>query len=597
VQYYQQRLVYAATVNAPDTYNMSQPGLYNNFDYSTPTVDSDAITGTPWGVQVNGIQWMAPTITGLLMFMGNGVWLVSGSGQPGVAITPANQNAQLQSQIGCSATVFPLVVGKHVLYVQAKNSIIRDINYNFLYNVFTGTDITVFSNHLFLGYTLIQWCYAEEPYKVIWTVRNDGKLLSLTYIKEQEIEGWARHDTNGLFVSVCSVVEPPVDAVYVIVQRYIPTWGDWVYYSERMDNRIWNNVEDCFCVDAGLTLPLTYPAATLSPSAANGTANISATNVINGGNYPNHDATATAVDSTGAGTGSTFSITYSGNAISAVTPINQGNSYTVGATQIIITSPTGGSGGIVQPIITNYVTFIASASVFTAGMIGDVIRVDGGKATIVAYNSGTNVIANITQPLTQTVPNDPNNLPIPAIANTWSISTPTTFVSGLVHLAGMEVTGLADGGVIVPQIVENGVIILQTAASDITVGLPFTSQVQTMYLEAQSQATLQGRRKDIQAVTLRLEASRGVSCGANMPDASAQPNQATVAWTNMKEIKERNNLINAGSAIPLYTGDYRQLVPGDWSTNGQVAVQQTYPLPLNLLAVIPEFSPGDTPSG
>ena len=161
----------------------------------------------------------------------------------------------------------------------------------------------------------------------------------------------------------------------------------------------------------------------------------------------------------------------------------------------------------------------------------------------------------------------------------------------------MQVTGLADGGVIVPQIVTGGEIELQTAASAIVIGLPYAVQVQTMYLDAESQVTLQGRRKNIQAVTVRLEASRGVQVGTNQPDASAQPNQATVAWTNMKEIKERNNLINAGTAIPLYTGDYRQLVPGDWATNGQVAVQQTYPLPLNLLACIPEYSPGDNPSG
>ena len=610
VQYFQQRLVHANTVNAPNTYNMSQPGLNNNFDYSIPSVDSDAITGTPWGIQVNGIQWMVPTITGLLMFMGNGVWLVSGGNT--IAITPADQNAQLQSQIGCSATVFPLLIGIHVIYVQAKNSIVRDINYNFLYNVFTGTDITVFSNHLFLGYTLTQWCYAEEPYKIVWVIRNDGNLLSLTYIKEQEIEGWARHDTNGLFISVCSViepsitnqnvsysVEPPIDAVYTIVQRYIPGTavapaGKWVYYAERFNNRIWQNIEDCVCVDASLFYPLTFPPATLTPSAAEGTANITSTNLINGGKgYTNPKAVA--VDSSGAGGGATFTATQVGGIITAITPVSTGQYYTLGLTSIIVTDPTG-IGAVVQPIITNDVTFTSSASAFYPSLVGSVIRTNGGKATITSYNSSTSVVANITSPLTQTIPNDPNVTCIPAISNTWSISTPITAITGLNHLEGMQVTGLADGGVINPIVVQSGGITLQNSASAIVIGLPYTVQAQTMPLEMQSQATVQGRRKDVQAVTVRLEASRGIQAGTNQPDASAQPNQATIAWTNMKEIKERNNLINAGTAIPLLTGDVRILVPGDWATNGQVAVQQVYPLPMNLLAVIPEVSLGDNPS-
>lgn len=588
VQYFQQRLVYANTINQPDTYFMSQPGLYSNFDVAIPTVDSDAITGTPWAVQINGIQFMVPSIQGLLTFTGNGVWLVSGGNS--VAITPADQNAQAQAQIGCSNLVPPLFINLHVLYVQAKDSIVRDIAFNFLYSVFTGTDITVFSNHLFMGHTLLQWAYAEEPFKMVWAIRDDGILLSLTYIKEQEIEGWARHDTNGLFVSVCSVIEPPVDAIYTIVKRYIPTWGKWAYYSERMDNRIWNNIENCFCVDAGLSLPMTFPSATLTPAAANGTSNISDTRIINGGKgYTN--PTAKAFDGSGQGTGATFNVTQVGGVITAVTPVAQGASYTAGLTTIVISDPTG-SGASVQPIITNYVTFTASTSVFTSSNIGNIIRIGGGKATIISQ-TGTACVANITQAITATIPNDPRNLPIPAVAGNWSVSASFTTISGLNHLEGMQVTGLADGGVIVPQTVTNGAITLQTAASAVTVGLPFLPQLQSMPIEVPSQTTTQGKRKDIQACTVRLESSRGIQVGTNQPDQSTQPNQATVAWTNMKEVKERNNLITAGTNIPLFTGDTRILLPGDWNEKGQLAIQQVYPLPMNALAIIPETTVGD----
>lgn len=608
-QYYQQRLVYANTINQPDTYFMSQPGLYNNFDAAIPTVDSDSITGTPWAVQINGIQFMIPSIQGLLTFTGNGVWLINGGNS--VAITPADQNAQAQSQVGCSALVPPLFLNLHVLYVQAKNSSVRDVAYNFLTNVFTGTDITVFSDHLFLGYTITQWAYAEEPYKTVWAVRSDGTLLSLCYIKEQEIQGWARHDTNGLFMSVCSVieppinedvsytVEPPIDAIYVVTKRYIPgsasvPAGVWAYYSERQNNRLWQNIEDCFCIDSGLFYSLTYPNAILTPAAAIGTNNISATNLINGGTgYTNPKAVA--VDSTGKGIGATFTVTQTGGVINAPVPVLQGASYTAGATQIIITDPTG-TGAVVQPIITNNVTFTASSGVFTSGSVGQALRVGGGKAIIISQ-TGTACVANITQPITQIVPNDPNNLPIPAVPGTWSLSTPITTVTGLNHLEGMQVTGLADGGVIVPQIVTNGAITLQTSASAINVGLGFTAQIQTMYMSQSTQPTDQGRRKDIQAITPRLEASRGVQAGTNQPDQSTQSNQAIVPWNNMKELKERNNRIDAGIALPLFTGDPEPIrVPGDWASNGQIALQQIYPLPMTVSACIGWLSEGDAPT-
>lgn len=604
--YYQQRRVYANTKNNPDTYYMSQPGAFNNMDSAVPSIDSDAIVGTPWSQQINGIQFLQPMPGGLVVLSGNGAWQVNGG--TSAAITPAGQTANPQAYNGCNNHIGPIVVNYDILYVQAKGSIVRDLSYNFFVNIYTGTDLTILSNHLFSGHQLQQWAYAEEPYKLVWTVRDDGILLCLTYLKEQDIYAWSRHDTNGLFVGVCSVVEPPVDAVYVIVQRFVH--GVWVYYSERMDNRQWLNSEDCFCVDSGLAYSMTQPNATLTPAAAEGTSNISSTFVINGGSgYTNPQAQA--VDSEGFGTGATFSVTTSGGAVTSVTPLTQGINYTPGATQIIITDPTG-KGAIVNPVITNYVTFTTSSSVFTAGMVGDVIRVGGGKATIVQYVSGTQVVANITQPITQVVPDDPNNTPIPATQTSvdrltaslvfnWTISTPTSSVTGLNHLEGLEVAILADGSVVPNQTVVNGTIILPQPYSQITIGLPFIAQVQTLYSDAKEGLpdTPQGKRKSIPAVILRTELSRGFSAGVNQPDASIQPNQATVPWPQgpgtrgMVEAKERNALIHAGSAIPLFSGDSYIEVNGDWDSRGQIACQQLYPLPLNLLAAICISGTGD----
>jgi len=235
---------------------MSQPGSYYNFNVTSPTQADDAITGTIVSSELNAIKSMISMPSGLIMLSSRQAWQVSG-GAPGSAITPIDVVSQAQAYNGAS-DVPPIVANFDILYVQAKGSIVRDLTYDFYKNIYTGTDISVLSSHLFFGYTITEWAFAEEPFKIVWTIRSDGKLLSLTFLKEQEIQGWAQHDTNGLFKSVASVTETvaegAVDAVYFVVQRVVN--GNTVKYIERMADRFLASGATpnykTWCVDAGL---------------------------------------------------------------------------------------------------------------------------------------------------------------------------------------------------------------------------------------------------------------------------------------------------------------------------------------------------------
>ena len=511
-----QRAVQANTLNAPDDYFMSQPGKYLNMDSSIPITDGDAIIGNPWAQQINGIQFIQPMLSAAVVFTGGGTWLLSGGGGVGTPFTPTSQQATPQEYNGISSTVPPIPLNSEIMYVQSLGSVVRDLSYNYFTQRCTSSDVTVLSSHLFENYQITQWAYAQNPYYLIWAVRNDGTALSLTFIKEQEVQGWARHDTNGIFVGVSSVTEPPVNAVYWIVKRFIN--GGWYYYSERFDNRLWETVEDSFCVDAGLSYPQPAPNATLTPSGTTGT-----------------------------------------------------------------------------------ITLTASSAVFTSANVGDVVRVGGGIVDVTVYVSTIELIAVVrdNQPITATVPNDPNNTPIPQTAGNWTITTPTQVVTGLNHLIGMEVAILADGGVVDNQTVvafSNGTvgITLPQPASSITIGLPFLPQVQNTYLDPPGQSTPQTKRKSINAVAVRVENTRGISVGTNQPDQSTTPGGGSPAWSNMTELKMRNSTIFAGQPIPLETGDFYLPVAGGWYTNGQVAVQQSYPLPMNLNAVVIYYNSGDS---
>lgn len=531
--YFQQRRVYGNSLNKPDTYWMSQVGSFSNMDSSIPVTDADSITGTPWAQQVNGINFFVPMPGGLVTFTGKQAWQVNGGGA--AAITPSNQTAVAQAFNGCSALVPPLPINYDILFIQAKGSIARDLAYNFFTNIYTGTDLTVFSNHLFLYNTILQWCWCEEPYKLVWALRNDGTLLCLTYLKEQEVYAWTRHDTNGLFVSVCSVTEPPVDALYVITQRFIN--GKWRYYSERMNDRLWNNVEASYCVDAGMSYPV--------PQLTSGLA---------------------------------YWLTVPDQTLGS-------ESFDLFPDAILD-----------MDSITGTTTFSVSDGTFTftSDNIGDVIRADGGLATILSLNSSISVEVVVTVASNNVSQDDPLNVPFPVASGSWSLSTPTTTVPNLDHLEGMSVAILADGSVVENQIVTNGEIALDQPASIVTIGLPYTCQAQTMYLEHTDQTgTAQNRRKNISAVGLRVEATRGLSIGADQVDSSTRQNYTPSPWVNMVELKERSNQTDAGVAVPLYTGDYYQAITSSWNLKGQVAVQQTYPLPASILSVIAYYDVGD----
>lgn len=250
--FFQQRLVLAAPPGAVQTFYMSQPGSYYNYNVSYPTLPDDAITGSLVANQLQTIKSMIAMPSGLILLSDRTFWQVNG-GSVGSAVSAIDIVANPQSYVGAS-DVPPIVANFDILYVQSKGSIVRDTTYNFYANVYTGTDISILSSHLFFGYQITEWAWAEEPYKIVWAVRNDGILLSLTFLKEQELIGWAHHDTLGTYQSVATVTESvsgnTVDAIYTVVSRTINGFTN--QYIERMADRYITNYINPWCVDCGL---------------------------------------------------------------------------------------------------------------------------------------------------------------------------------------------------------------------------------------------------------------------------------------------------------------------------------------------------------
>lgn len=487
--YFQQRRCFGGFAAFPERLVLSQTGNYGNFNDSVIVQDTDGLDISMASQQVNAIKALVPMSTGLVVLTTGGAFQVSAGGQAS-AITPKTITAQAQASAGAN-DLPPILVNSNILYAQNRGTIIRELQFNYYAQSFTGNDRSQLANHLLFGKDITGWTWAEEPFKLIWSVRSDGKLLCMTYVPEQEVYAWTQHDTQGLFRSVASIPEGKANAVYFVVKRKIG--GVWKNFIERMSTRYWPRVEDAWCVDCGLSTTQSKPDTTLYPSAG-----------------------------TGAG-----------------------------------------------------VTFLTDTAAFSAGDVGKIIWCGGGNATITGYTSPTSVTADFNTAMTEFLS---DGSPMPQAGGAWSVTAPVLTLKGLWHLAGAAVSVLADGQALTNQAVAaDGSLTLPFAASKVVVGLPFQCQLQTLYIDL-GDPTQQGKRKTIPAVTLRLSAARGLKAGST--------------FGKLNEVRETQIPVVVPS--PLFTGDSRIIVESNWTTAGQVCVQQDYPLPATVLGLIPEVVVGDT---
>lgn len=151
-------------------------------------------------------------------------------------------------------------------------------------------------------------------------------------------------------------------------------------------------------------------------------------------------------------------------------------------------------------------------------------------------------------------------------------SGPVTTISGLTWLAGRSCAVLADGVDVGPLTVSaGGVLTLAAAASKVTVGLPITADFETLALAVPGQSVGE-KAKLVSKVHLMLEDTLGVKVGPDFAHLHA-----------VAKIK--------GDTVP-YTGLVSETVQSRWDVNGRIAVRQDRPLPVAILAAIPEVTLG-----
>lgn len=217
---HEQRLTYAASTLEPFGVWMSRSGDYENF--LPGTADADAITYLIAAPQVNAIKWVT---SGDNLVIGTiGQEFAAFGGGLGDPITPTNTRVVPQSSEG-SASAQPEKAEGAITFITASGRKVMSLDYETASNQYKATDISELASHFAeSGKTFTRIAWAKNPQSILWVLRSDGTLCSLTYRRDQEVWAWARHPlSDGTIESIAVIPSPDGtrDDLWMIVQRTV----------------------------------------------------------------------------------------------------------------------------------------------------------------------------------------------------------------------------------------------------------------------------------------------------------------------------------------------------------------------------------------
>ena len=195
-----------------------------------------------------------------------------------------------------------------------------------------------------------------------------------------------------------------------------------------------------------------------------------------------------------------------------------------------------------------------------------------GRATITVFNSTTSVDCDIYLDFDATTVYP---------SGEWYITA--SVITGLAHLEGRVVSVVADGSIHPDRTVASGQITLDSEASVVHVGLPYTGTLETMDLVGGgTSGTAQTKQKSVWRAGLRLLDASGLEIGTDYYDLEE------------RLLREAIDLMD--NPPPLFTGDevIEFLDGGDedagWQRSKRIVVQQSKALPAVVQLITPYYT-------
>ncbi len=231
----EQRLFCGGTANNPQTIWMSKVGEYLNFQISTENADAGSFTMS--SDQINPVVHLTQATVPIILTYGGEFSLVSAATQ--AAITPESTGIRNHSTYGCNS-VRPVRIGTEVFYMQRAGTKLLAMGFSAADDSFLSQNVTVLSEHI-TKTGIVDMAYQQEPYSILWLVRADGQIATMTIDKDQEVIGWSRQITDGYFESVATIPsdDGSIDEMWCVVRREVN--GNTVRYIEQFNRDIYSH--------------------------------------------------------------------------------------------------------------------------------------------------------------------------------------------------------------------------------------------------------------------------------------------------------------------------------------------------------------------
>ena len=250
VAFFEQRLWLSGTPQYPQTNWSSKSGDYENF--TTGATADYGLEYTIASENVNKIRWLVPHSRMVIGTLG-AEW-TAGAQSSLDPITPTNIRMDRQSTHGAS-DVPGRLINHTVLFINQHGKKLIEFGYDWELNGFKGRDLSLLSEHLTTAYQINAFAWAQDPDHIIYSVRNDGVLLSTTHYPPEQVLAWARQVTRAgdEIEDLCIIPYDNRDEVWLSVKRTIN--GSTKRYIEFIENKFGHetHVRDAFFVDSGLS--------------------------------------------------------------------------------------------------------------------------------------------------------------------------------------------------------------------------------------------------------------------------------------------------------------------------------------------------------
>lgn len=240
ITFYQDRLVFANSRNYPFTIWASETSNYYSFKIHSELVDSDSIQTNVVGDGLNEITAIV-SLMSLIAFTENGVF------RTGIDVWNATGDFALTRQSrGGSSSVRPITIDNSCIYVKPTKDAIKDFYYQYQIDAYAGDQLDILARDLFENKKIKQLAFQEQD-KTIWVLFEDGTMVYCCYMKEQEVLGWSKFETNGKVVSIATIMSNFNDTLYLAVER------DNGICIEKLDKRFSSKqVQDQIFLDSAI---------------------------------------------------------------------------------------------------------------------------------------------------------------------------------------------------------------------------------------------------------------------------------------------------------------------------------------------------------